>query len=369
MSPNSRLPAKVGPRASSLPTEPVRELPRILEGHGSPAVRKRVEGFVASVAAMFETWVARRENPHTQRAYRQDVMHFVRFVGINWPNEDWKLLQCAVPDVQEWRNFMVKTEGRAPKTVLRRVTSLSRFFEYMREQAAEFRLPIIVPNPAHKNHIPREDAEAVTPTKELTFSRVRQLKELAAGETVLAYRDRAIIFFYLYTGARIGTGCSVRVEDCHLDPENPYVMVQEKGKGASKRRIGINSQCAEALAEFIEQAALGSGPLFRPRLNPRSEKLATRAMTPVTMYRLLQSYLERLPRASREVELPDGTKVRRCIYTPHSLRATTATQADEAGVPITAIQELLGHKQVKTTQVYVKRKRGTKESASHQLPF
>ena len=71
----------------------------------------------------------------------------------------------------------------------------------------------------------------------------------------------------------------------------------------------------------------------------------------------------------REVELSDGTKLRRCIFTPHSLRATTATQADEAGVPITAIQELLGHRQVKTTQVYVKRKRGTKESASHQLPF
>ncbi len=355
----------------SRPTDskPVRELPRILEGHGSPAVRRRVESFVASVEAMFEAWVARRDNPHTQRAYRQDVMHFVRFAGIEWPRDDWNLLKSTVPDVQEWRTFMIQVDGSAPKTVLRRVTSLSRFFEYMREQAAEFRLPVIVPNPAHKNHIPREDAEPVAPTKELTFSRVRQLKELAAGESVLAYRDRAIIYFYLYTGARIGTGCSVRVEDCHLDPEDPYLMVREKGKGASRRRVGINAQCAEALAEYIEEARLGSGPLFRPRANSRSAKLASRAMTTVTMYRLLKSYLERLPRASREVQLPDGSIVRRCIYTPHSLRATAATQADEVGVPITKIQELLGHKQIKTTQVYVKRKRGTKESASHQLPF
>ena len=361
------LPAKAG--VSKLPSEPVREVPRIFEGHGAPAVRQRVEGFVSSVSAMFEAWVARRENPHTQRAYRQDVMHFVRFVGISWPDDDWKLLQCAVPDVQEWRNYMVEVEDNAPKTVLRRVTSLSRFYEYMREQAAEFRLPIIVPNPAHKNHIPREEAGSVTPTKELSFSRVRQLKDLVSGETVLAYRDRAIVFFYLYTGARIGTGCRMRVEDCHLEPDDPYLLIQEKGKGTSRRRVGINAQCAEALAEYLEQAGLTSGPLFRPRLNPRSEKLATRAIGVLAMYRLLQGYLERLPRSMREVELADGTKVKRPVYTPHSLRATAATQADEAGVPIEEIQRLLGHKDVKTTMVYVKRKRGTKESASHKLPY
>ena len=349
--------------------EPVRELPRILEGHSSPAVKKRVESFVASIEGMFEAWVARRENANTQRAYRQDFMSFVRFLGIDWPTEDWRLLKCSVVDVQEWRNFMVKVEGRAPKTVLRRVTSVSRFYDYMREQASEFRLPLIVPNPAHKNHIPREDSDAVSPTTELSFARVMELKELTSGRTLLDFRDRAIVFFYLYTGARIGTGCSMLVEDCFLDEDDLYVLIHEKGKETSKRRVGINKRCAEALQEYIEKAELTSGPLFRPKVGSRSKKLASRKMTAVTMWRLLQSYLEQLSKSMREVELPDGTKVRRCVFTPHSLRATTATQAHEAGAPILAIQELLGHKQIKTTQGYVKTANDAKNSASHLLPF
>jgi site-specific recombinase XerD len=88
-----------------------------------------------------------------------------------------------------------------------------------------------------------------------------------------------------------------------------------------------------------------------------------------TMYRLLMRYLERLPRAMREVELSDGTKEKRCAYSPHSLRATTATLLLDAGEDIRAVQELLGHRHVTTTQIYDKRRRATKESASHHVPI
>ncbi|MCA9189088.1 MAG: tyrosine-type recombinase/integrase [Planctomycetales bacterium] len=59
----------------------------------------------------------------------------------------------------------------------------------------------------------------------------------------------------------------------------------------------------------------------------------------------------------------------RCIYTPHSFRATTATLLLDAGVDIAKVQELLGHKHVTTTQIYDKRRRTTKESASHDVPI
>ena len=87
------------------------------------------------------------------------------------------------------------------------------------------------------------------------------------------------------------------------------------------------------------------------------------------MYRLIQGYLERLPGAIKEIELPDGRTVKRCVYTPHSLRATAATLLLDAGVDITDVQDLLGHKHVSVTQIYDKRRRSTKHSASHQVPL
>ena len=54
-------------------------------------VRKRVEQFYFSVASCFESWVKRRTSPHTQRAYREDVMAFVRFLDVAWPAACWFL--------------------------------------------------------------------------------------------------------------------------------------------------------------------------------------------------------------------------------------------------------------------------------------
>jgi integrase len=67
----------------------------------------------------------------------------------------------------------------------------------------------------------------------------------------------------------------------------------------------------------------------------------------------------------------DGTtkKIKRCIYTPHSLRATTATLLLDAGVDIIKVEELLGHRYVTTTQIYDKRRRSTKEGASRDVPI
>jgi site-specific recombinase XerD len=87
------------------------------------------------------------------------------------------------------------------------------------------------------------------------------------------------------------------------------------------------------------------------------------------MYNLISGYLCRLPKAMREVINPDGSKVVRCLYTPHSLRATAATLLLEAGVDITKVQELLGHRHITTTQIYDKRRRQAHEEASHDMPI
>jgi integrase len=192
---------------------------------------------------------------------------------------------------------------------------------------------------------------------------------LPASESVLECRDRAILKFYLFTGSRIATGCHLRIEDFHLDDDDATIRIQEKGHGQAKRTIGIHSELAEALQEYIQKAELTSGPLFRARVNSRSQKLGNRQIGLTAMYHLVLGYLERLPRAMKSIELKDGTVERRCIFTPHSLRATTATLLLKSGVDILEVQVLLGHKNVTTTQIYDKRVRQTRDSASHKIPF
>jgi site-specific recombinase XerD len=69
----------------------------------------------------------------------------------------------------------------------------------------------------------------------------------------------------------------------------------------------------------------------------------------------------------KEAVNKDGEREMRCIYTPHSLRATTATILLDGTVDIRKVQDLLGHRHVTTTQIYDKRRRGTSDSASHLL--
>src|ERR1051326_4083419 len=340
-------------------------LPPILAGRETLAVRKRVEEFFSSVEQIFESWVRRRKSPHTQRAYRQDVMSFLRFCGIEWPRESLRVFSVSVTDVQAFRDELRRLD-MAPKTLNRRVASISSFYKYL-AAAAEMRLPITVPNPAHSQFIARESSDAKDETKALSASRARQLMNMPSGDSLVEYRDRAILKLYLYSGIRLSTGCRLKVSDFHQDGDAATVRLHEKGD--KRRTIGIHYAAAQAIGEYIEAAGITSGPLFRPLLNPRSKKLAGRAMDSKTMYRVIQGYLERLPAATKEAVQADGCVRRQCIYTPHSLRATTATLLLDAGVDIRKVQELLGHRHVTTTQIYDKRRRSTAESASHEVPI
>ncbi len=247
----------------------------------------------------------------------------------------------------------------APKTLNRRISSLSSFYKYLAAAAAEMRLPITVPNPAHAQFIARETSDARDETKALSATRARQVMGMPSGDGLLDYRDRAILKLYLYSGIRLSTGCRLKVSDFHQDGEEATIKLHEKGD--KRRTIGLHYAAAQAISEYIERAEIKSGPLFRPRLNPRSKKLSSRAMDSKTMYRVIQTYLEQLPGAIKEVVRPDGRLANECAYTPHSLRATTATLLLEAGVDIRKVQDLLGHRHITTTQIYDKRRRSTSE--------
>lgn len=334
-----------------------RALPPMLAGSATPAVKTKVEQFYLSVAEFFELWVQRRDSPHTQRAYRGDVMAFVAFVDIPWPAESWRMFQVSVADTQRFRESML-TANLAPKTLNRRISSLSSFYKYLAGCAAEFRLPIVVPNPAHAQFIARAKSDPVEETRALSGTRARQLMGMPSGDSVIDYRDRAMLKFYLYSGARISTGCRLRVSDFHQDGEESTIRLHEKGD--HRRTIGLHYAAAQAIREYLEKAGIEKGPLFRARRGSRSAFLSERSMNPATMYLTIQAYLEQLPGAIKD---------ERCIFTPHSLRATTATLLLDAGVDITKVQELLGHRHITTTQIYDKRRRTASESASHDVPI
>ncbi len=324
---------------------PSRSLPPTLLTSPNP------ETFYSQIALIFEAWVSRRDSLNTRRAYRADLMSFIGFMEWSWPSQANQLLHVSVVDVLAFREFLLAAQA-APKTINRRIASLSSFYKYLAAAAAELRLPINVPNPAHAQFISRSSTDPIRETAALSAAGARLLMALPAGDDLLAYRDRAILKTFLYTGARLGSVCNIDVDDFLFDGEHYSLRLLEKGN--KRRTIGIHYAAALAIQEYIGQAQFTSGPLFRARSAPRSRSLSSTRMNEATLWRIVSVFLRQVP----------GPR-----YTPHSLRATTATLLLNAGEDIARVQQLLGHRNITTTQIYDKRRRATCDSASHKLPL
>src|SRR2546430_17630680 len=77
--------------------------------------------------------------------------------------------------------------------------------------------------------VARKTADPLEETRALTLAQARQLVGLPEGDSVLAARDRAILKFYVYTGARVATGCRVLVSDFHQDEDGATITLNHKG--------------------------------------------------------------------------------------------------------------------------------------------
>jgi len=112
-------------------------------------------------------------------------------------------------------------------------------------RSAELRLPIVVSNPAHAQFISRDSTDPREDTRDLSAARARQLVGLPAGNSVLDYRDRAILKFFLYSGARLSTACRLKVSDFHQDGDEATIRLHEKGD--KRRTIGLHFQAPRRL--------------------------------------------------------------------------------------------------------------------------
>jgi site-specific recombinase XerD len=277
-----------------------------------------------------------RASPHTRRAYEHDVREF-----LTWAERG----ACSTPDRLDHRVLRrylayLTTRGFARSTVARKAASVRAYARFLRRQGVietdpgRFlrapkggrRLPRVPRSDEACDLLDQADERASAP---VTRSTPGPAPTATLG-TAVARRDRAVLELLYGAGLRVGECCELREADVDLRRRTVTVL----GKGSKVRRLPLGEPAIDAVREYVhagraELVKAGSPDrLFLNRLG--------RVLTPRDARRIL----ERNP-------LPDGR-----ILHPHSLRHAYATHLLEGGADLRAVQELLGHADLSTTQVY-----------------
>jgi site-specific recombinase XerD len=281
----------------------------------------------------------RRSSPHTVDAYRRDLTDFVGFL---------ERLDCDVADVDHrtLRTYLanLETRGLARTSIRRRASVVRRFYRFCEREGVVSRNPAeLLTLPKARPRLPRvlkradvgrmlSFAEDRTATLEVDPSEGGGSRH-AAPES---WRDLALVELLYDAGLRAGEACAMHIQDADL--RSGWVRV-EQGKGGRDRVVPLADAAALAITAYIEKGrpALASrrkdaddGTLF---LNSRGRPMTTRDVRRV---------VTRLGNASL-----DG----RPIW-PHLLRHSFATHLLEGGADLRSVQELLGHADVGSTQIY-----------------
>jgi len=277
-----------------------------------------IEGFAASLTG---------SSRHTREAYERDVTQFAEWAqraGLGGPAD----LDRTV--LRRYLAFLT-TRGFARSSISRKAAALRAYLRWAhRTHRVDVDLARTVRAPKGTARLPR-----VPRAREATAL----LDEVAAApdglddpvEAAVARRDLAVLEVLYGTGLRVGECCALTVGD--LDLERGHVTVL--GKGSKERRVPLNEPAIAALEEYLDLArpmlATGASPPDVVLLNRRGRPLTTRDARRI---------LERHP-------LADG----RALH-PHALRHAYATHLVEGGADLRVVQELLGHADLATTQVY-----------------
>jgi integrase/recombinase XerC len=283
-------------------------------------VRKLADRFLRHLAE------ERNYSVHTLRAYRGDVERFLAFLAGEFLGRPLAEVRPAAVDALAVRSFLAaltrqgvgrRSQGRA----LSAVRSLLRFA--CREGVLDHNPAAAVRTPKQPRRLPRH----------LRPGEVETLLAAPAGDEPLARRDRALLETLYATGLRVAELVSLDWRDVDLEGRVLRVL----GKGGKERMLPFGRAAAAALLSWREawdelrreDLAL-DGPVF---LNHRGGRLTDRSVR-----RLLDRYV-------------DAAALAAGVH-PHTLRHTFATHLLEAGADLRAIQELLGHSSLATTQRY-----------------
>jgi integrase/recombinase XerC/integrase/recombinase XerD len=279
-----------------------------------------MEGVTPSWHAALEAFDAdlrrRAVAEKTRRAYAIDAGQLAR-----WATE--RGVEPAAIDIRQLRRYAASLteQGQAPATVARKLASLRALFRVQVELGARAENPAdLLSSPKRPQNLPRV----------LKPSEVAELLDRIPATTPLETRDRALFELAYGSGLRAEELVSLEVSSLDFDGE----CVRVEGKGGKTRVVPVGEHALKALERYLARA--------RPALAVDDE---TRALF--------------LSRSGRRLSTSD---VRRRLRTwsrqsgthPHALRHSFATHLLDGGADVRAIQELLGHASVSTTQVYTR---------------
>jgi len=288
-----------------------------------------------------EIWLQKQKSARTRRAYRLDVQHFMRTLGITTPAE---LRQADHKAVIAWERFMRETEHAAGSTIRRRLAALSSLYKHLVRHGYAARNPVgEVERPA----INRDEGTT------LAFSKVQARKVLDAPpeDTVAGLRDRAILSIGLQVGLRRAEIAMLNVGDLHQN--RGYDSLRVARKGGRRDALAINPQTAARIRAYLDLAGHGAdidGPLFRPLSHNGKRQDERRGMDPDAIDRVVRKY-------ARALGLDRG-------YSAHSMRATFITTALENGAQLEDVQKAAGHRDPSTTKLYDRRGYNPEKAAS-----
>jgi integrase/recombinase XerC len=258
---------------------------------------------------------------NTVKSYREDLTQAVAFLQEQLGSQA-TVRQISARHLRAFIAHQVEA-GFARSTVARRLAALRSWFRYLCRQG------VLTTNPAHGLRGPRLEKRL---PRVLDGEQAVALVEAPATEGPLALRDRALLEVLYSAGVRVGELAGMDLDD--LDLEGGMATV--RGKGRKERLVLLGPQAVEALrAWFAVRASIGVKAATQTAvfLNKNGTRLTTRSIG-----RLVEKYVQQTG-VGKEIS-------------PHSLRHTFATHLLDGGADIRAVQELLGHKSLGTTQIY-----------------
>lgn len=256
---------------------------------------------------------------NTRRAYASDLRSFAAYAlsrDVRSPRDvDSRLLLDYLT--------ALKDQGLRANSLARRMVALRMFFRYLvREELLEGDVTETLDPPRLWKTLPGT----------LTVREVERLLTAPVGDDRLSVRDRAILELMYSAGLRVSETAGLTLEDLHLDAG----YLRCVGKGRRTRIIPFGAQAAASLRRYLEEA--------RPELvrHPGERHVFLtyrgRAFSRKGLWKLIRSYARRAG-ITRPV-------------TPHTLRHSFASHLLAGGAPLRAIQEMLGHADIATTQIY-----------------